>query len=506
MKKKTAFILGGLILSAAFFSGCGGNEATEAASQGEQTGDEEEAEALEKAAEEEKSEEGSTEKENGGEEAGEEAQEPEEIKTVAVLLPDETQERWSADGENIREALEDAGYETEILYAEGDGSIQADQVAEMTEKEVDAMLIAPADPYALTEALAQTKEKSIPVFSYDDLIMDSDAVSYYVTFNSREIGHAIGNAIVDNMELEKAREDKASYNIEFLMGSLDDIKSLYLYNGVMEVLQSYLDDGTLVCQSGKTSFNDTGILRFSQSEAERRLEDILTEYYPGKPLDIVCASFDEAAYGAAAALESMGIEPDSGQWPAVTGVGCELEAVQMIAQGSMSCSVYMDRQVLASAAVEMVDTYLQGEDPEVTDYEQYDNGKKIIGTYTCEIQMIDIDNFELMIDKGVYAQEDVLPEGMPDGQESETEDGERRPPRFQTANHSRNVRESSVIESMMASDSRRTPMLRICSPPCWKPFSMTIPAPSRTAPDFLTISMRPRSAQPFARKSSIRRT
>ena len=32
------------------------------------------------------------------------------------------------------------------------------------------------------------------------------------------------------------------------------------------------------------------------------------------------------------------------------------------------------------------------------------------------------------------------------------------------------------------------------------------PAPSRVAPDFFTISISPRRAQPFARKSSIRST
>ena len=45
------------------------------------------------------------------------------------------------------------------------------------------------------------------------------------------------------------------------------------------------------------------------------------------------------------------------------------------------------------------------------------------------------------------------------------------------------------MESMIARDSRRTPISRICCPPCWKPFSITIPAPSRVAPDFFTISI-----------------
>ena len=48
------------------------------------------------------------------------------------------------------------------------------------------------------------------------------------------------------MDLDKAREDKKSYTIEFLMGSPDDNDALFLCNGIQEGLQEYLDDGTLV--------------------------------------------------------------------------------------------------------------------------------------------------------------------------------------------------------------------------------------------------------------------
>lgn len=431
MKKKTAVILAGVAFSAILFAGCGNKEATEAASQGEKTvieedGEEEqqnEKEATEesKKKEEEKVSESSESEEKTTEE-NEETTETEEAKVVAVLLPDEDQ---ASDGEMLRTELEAAGYEAKVLYADNNGATQAEQISEMAEEEVSAFVIDPADAYALTDALAAAKEKSIPVFSYDDLIMDSDAVSYYVTFNTREIGQALGNAIIENKGLEKAKEENKSYNIEFLMGSTDDIKSLYLYNGVMEVLQPYLDDGTLVCQSGLLDFNDTGILRFSEQEAERRIKNLLAEYYQGKTLDIICTSFDQAAYGAASALENVGIQVESEQWPLITGVGCDLDAVKGIAQGSQYCSVFMDREILAKKCTEMVDAYLTGEDPEVTDYEQYDNGKKIIGTYTCEIQLIDKDNYELLIDKGYYEEEEIQPQPSVQATPSPTQKAEQ---------------------------------------------------------------------------------
>lgn len=100
-----------------------------------------------------------------------------------------------------------------------------------------------------------------------------------MTFGGRQIGQLIGQEIIDKEELEKLQEAKESKTIEFLMGSLDDTQALFFYNGLMEKLQPYLDDGTLVCKSGQITFEETGILRWSMDEAQSRAEDILEEAY-----------------------------------------------------------------------------------------------------------------------------------------------------------------------------------------------------------------------------------
>ena len=199
------------------------------------------------------------------------------------------------------------------------------------------------------------------------------------------------------------------------MGSQDDVQALFLYNGVMEGLQPYFDDGTLVCTSGKTSFDDTGILRWSSDLATTRLQDILDNSYEEDAIpDIICTGFDQAALAAADVLEEEGIIPGTDKWPMITGVGCEAEAVKAAASGRISFSLFMDYRVLADRCEQMVYEYLDGEeDPEVNDYEQYDNGVKIIGSYLCEPQVIDGDNFELLIDNGYYEDEEVRPEATP---------------------------------------------------------------------------------------------
>lgn len=93
--------------------------------------------------------------------------------------------------------------------ADEDSDTQVSQIQSiLDDEELSALVIAPADAYSLNDVLEQVYEKSIPVISYDQLIMDTDKVNYYVTFNTREAGKMVGDSIIKKMDLEKAREGK----------------------------------------------------------------------------------------------------------------------------------------------------------------------------------------------------------------------------------------------------------------------------------------------------------
>lgn len=58
----------------------------------------------------------------------------------------------------------------------------------LDDEKTSALVIAPVDAYGLNDVLEQAYEKSIPVISYDQLIMDTDKINYYVTFDTRKAG------------------------------------------------------------------------------------------------------------------------------------------------------------------------------------------------------------------------------------------------------------------------------------------------------------------------------
>ena len=340
--------------------------------------------------------------------------EPDYIGKVGVLLP-EQEDDFRAEAEAMTTQLTGKGYESDVQNAQGNSSVQISQIEAFIEEGVSALIIDPVDPYALTDVLASAKDSGIPVFSYDVMIRDTAAVNYYASFDTRAIGKQIAQEIIKKMDLEKAREDKKSYTIEFLMGSPDDNNALFLCNGILEVLQEYLDDGTLVCKSGKTSFDDTAVMRWSQNSAKEAFSSVLMESYAEdvRP-DIICTASDIFTYAVQEVLKEKGLTPGSEEWPVITGYGSEAQAVKDIAEGELDFTVYTDRAELAEGCAKMVTDYLSDEKVDVKNYSQYDNGVKILGTFTLEGEIIDADNYQILVDNGTYSEDEIRPDPTPE--------------------------------------------------------------------------------------------
>ena len=112
-------------------------------------------------------------------------------------------------------------------------------------------------------------------------------------------------------------------------------------------------------------------------------------------------------------LEERGILSDSEEWPVITGYGSEMQAVKDVAEGKITLTTYLDRKELAQGGAKMALDYLAGEKVDVKDYSQYDNGTKIVGTFTCGAQLIDKDNYQILVDNGTYDEEEIKPDPTP---------------------------------------------------------------------------------------------
>ncbi|RZU33990.1 multiple monosaccharide ABC transporter substrate-binding protein [Blastococcus saxobsidens] len=355
----------------------------------------------------------------GGEGAGSTSDtsnaDPEDL-SIGVAMPTETSERWIADGANVESQLEEAGYTVDLQFAGDDIPTQSRQVDQMITDGVDALIIAAIDGTALAPQLEAAAAEGIPVIAYDRLIRDSDNVDFYVTFDNFEVGVAQANALLTGLGLLTADgsegEAAGPFNIELFAGSLDDNNAFFFFDGAMSVLQPLIDDGTLVVPSGQTKIEQVATLRWSQEAAQTRMETLLTSVYDdGTVLNGVLAPYDGISRGIITALQNGGYGPglDAARpLPVVTGQDAEIASVKLIADGVQSSTIFKDTRLLAEQAVAAAEAFLEGNEPEPNNTEDYDNGVKIVPSYLLPVETVFADDIQsVLIDSEYYSAAEV---------------------------------------------------------------------------------------------------
>jgi putative multiple sugar transport system substrate-binding protein len=326
---------------------------------------------------------------------------------VGVSMPTKSLQRWNQDGDNLKSQLEAAGYEVDLQYA-GDNEIplQVTQLENMIAGGCKVLVIAAIDATQLGSPLEQAKEANIPVIAYDRLIMNSDAVTYYASFDNFKVGQTQGQAIVDALDLAN---QKGPFNIELFTGDPGDNNVVFFFGGALDVLQPYIDSGVVVIPSGQTEQAQCAIENWNTEKAQARMENLISSqgYSPsGTKLDAVMSSNDSIAQGITNALVGAGYTKDD--LPFLTGQDCDVASMKNMLKGLQGMSVFKDTRLLADQTVKMVDSVLKGEEPEVNNTEDYDNGTGVIPSYLCDPIACTVDNYkELLIDSGYYKEEEL---------------------------------------------------------------------------------------------------
>lgn len=321
---------------------------------------------------------------------------------VGVAMPTKDLQRWNQDGANMKAELEKAGYTVDLQYASNDIATQVSQIENMINSGCEILVIASIDGDSLGTVLEQAKEKNIPVIAYDRLIMNSDAVTYYATFDNYMVGTKQGEYIKQQLDLDNAA---GPFNLEIVTGDPGDNNARYFYGGAMDVLQPYIDSGKLVVKSGQVSFEEVATANWSTETAQSRFDAIISaNYADGTQLDAVLASNDSTALGVTNSLEAN----YTGAWPIITGQDCDVVNVKNMIAGKQSMSIFKDTRTLASKVVEMVDAVMKGGKAPVNDEKTYDNGAYVVPSYLCEPVFADVNNYkELLVDSGYYTEDQL---------------------------------------------------------------------------------------------------
>ena len=330
-------------------------------------------------------------------------------KTVGIAMPTKSLERWNRDGEYLKKQFEDAGYTVELKYSDNDSNQQNNDIEGMIADKVDLLLVAAIDGNTLSQTLDNAKSAGIDVIAYDRLIMNTDAVTYYVSFDNYTVGKLQGEFVRDQLDLDNAA---GPFNIEFTAGDPADNNAGYFFNGAYDALKSYIDAGKLVIPSGKTTFEQVATPSWSTDTALENMQNTLASYYSGgTQLDVALCSNDSTALGVAQAITS---DYAGSNTPIVTGQDGDIANLRNIVDGIQTMTVYKNVNDEAAVTLEVSKAILEGQTPDASlvdkfngidasyDTESYNNGVKNVPSYLLVPYVITKDNLQVLVDTGLY--------------------------------------------------------------------------------------------------------
>jgi D-xylose transport system substrate-binding protein len=313
---------------------------------------------------------------------------------VGVSWNNYNEERWAKwDEPDMKAAIEAAGGTYISTDAGSSAEQQITDVEQLIAQGADALIILAQDQTAVLPAVQSALEQGIPVVAYDRLIEDSGAL--YITFDNVEVGR---------MQARAVYAVQPTGNYVFIKGSPTDANADFLRQGQQEVLQAAFDSGAI--HNVGEMYTDN----WSPEVAQTNMEQILTQN--NNNVDAVVASNDGTAGGVITALAAQGL---AGIVP-VSGQDGDAAALNRVALGTQTVSVWKDARELGKAAGEAAAAMAQGtalaDLPNTVVFDS-PGGNQMI-SYLLTPVPITRDNLQTVIDAGWITTE-TLCQGVPAG-------------------------------------------------------------------------------------------
>ena len=293
------------------------------------------------------------------------------------------EERWQRDKSLVEQRCKEVGAECEVQVANGDDAAQTKQCDNLLTKGVDVLIVAPHNGQIAASIVEAAHKQGVKVISYDRLIRNAD-VDLYVSHQVVKIGQ---------MQAQYALEHAPKGNYVLIGGSPTDNNALLLRDGQMQILKPAIDRGDIKIVS------DQFAREWKAEEAHRITEDALTR--TSNNIQAIVASNDGTAGGACSALP-----PQLLGKVLVTGQDAALDAVQRVAQGEQTMTIYKPIRPLAFSAVDSAIKLAHGEKIEAKD--KINNGKIDVPSILFEPMILDKNSImSTVIKDGYHKLEDV---------------------------------------------------------------------------------------------------
>ena len=308
-------------------------------------------------------------------------------KNICVSWKTFQEERWKTDQAAIKAVVDAAGDKYIDTDAQGSAQKQAADIESLITQGCNVIMVVAFDSDAILPSFKAASDAGIKMLSYDVLVEDPNAL--YVTFDNVGVGRLMAT------EIQKAKPEG---NYAFIKGDKGDPNATFLFQGIQEVLKDGLDSGKIknVCET----FTDG----WKPDNAQKNMEQCLTS--TNNKVDAVVSENDGMASGVVAALDAQGL---AGSVP-VSGQDGDKAALNRVALGTQTVSVWKDSRVLGKAAAEAAVAIADGKDPATLDgVGKFNKGAKGVEVNAILLapNPITKDNLNDVIDAGWVTKDEV---------------------------------------------------------------------------------------------------
>jgi D-xylose transport system substrate-binding protein len=312
---------------------------------------------------------------------------PAKDKVIGVSWSNFQEERYKIDEAAMKAAIAAAGDRYISADAQSSAQRQLTDIESLIAQKANVLIVLAQDSSAVAPAVQKAIDEGIPVIGYDRLIENPDA--FYITFDNKEVGR---------MQARGVLAVKPDGNYAFIKGSSADPNADFLFSGQMDVLKDAIASGKI--KTIGEAYTDGWL----PANAQKNMEQILTK--TDNKVDAVVASNDGTAGGAIAALAAQGL---AGAVP-VSGQDGDHAALNRIARGTQTVSVWKDSRALGKTAVEVAVLLADGKKmSDVPGVVTFSGGPKHIRMNALLLAPVPItkDNLGIVIDAGWIKKDEV---------------------------------------------------------------------------------------------------
>ena len=326
---------------------------------------------------------------------------------IGIVLPTKEESYWLGCQKYLEQELN--GFNYEILYSQHDSAVEKTNVETFINKGAKYLVYCAYDAEAAASTAEEAKAAGLTVICYDRLITNTKAVDYYVTFDSRAVGRAQAKYLVEQAGTEKG------INLYMYCGALTDNNSVLFFEGVWDILQPALADGTFTIRNCEKAIELKDKHDISRDELVSIMQTIDSEWSTTTCKNLAEAHLAAVNAEAKGRVFVLGPQDDdcaralSDAFHAdanvtdviVTGADGTEGSVQYIIDGLQSMTVYKDTVNLAKGTRSIIEALTAGKTPETNS--EYDNGSKQVPSIQTDVVTVTADNIaKVFFDTGVY--------------------------------------------------------------------------------------------------------